>query len=266
MSKSDSPKIHPTAIVHPEAKVHASCEIGPFCTVGAEVKMGANTRLISHVVMSGRTTIGEDNVFHPFGIIGGLPQDLKYAGEPTELVIGNKNTIRESVTLNIGTKGGGGVTRVGDNNLIMAYVHLGHDTLVGSNTVIANACQIAGHVVIEDWAIIGGITGVSQFLRIGAHCYIGGGSGIERNVPPFTFGKGSTGNYENLGMNLVGLKRRGFSDAAISALREVDKLYIKDKSLEKEIVLKKIEETLGAVPEVQQFVQFVRASEKGVYR
>ncbi len=265
MSKS-AMKIHASAIVHPDAQIHSSCEIGPFCTVGPEVKMGEGNCLLSHVVIEGRTTIGEGNVFHPFGIIGGAPQDLKYEGEPTELVIGNRNTIRESVTLNIGTKGGGGVTRVGDSNLLMAYVHLGHDTVVGSNTVIANACQIAGHVVIEDWAIIGGLCGVSQFLRIGAHCYVGGGSGVERNVPPFTFGKGATGAYENLGMNLVGLKRRGFDDQAITALREVDKLYIKDKSLEKEVVLRKIEEALGTIPVVQQFVKFVRASEKGVYR
>ncbi|MBI3555755.1 MAG: acyl-ACP--UDP-N-acetylglucosamine O-acyltransferase [Deltaproteobacteria bacterium] len=265
MSRTAS-KIHASAIIHPEAQIHESCEIGPFCKVGPAVKVGAGNRLLSHVVIENRTTIGENNVFHPFGIIGGEPQDLKYEGEPTELVIGNGNTIRESVTLNIGTKGGGGVTRVGDGNLLMAYVHLGHDTVVGSHTVIANSCQIAGHVVVEDWAIIGGLCGVSQFLRIGTHCYIGGGSGIERNVPPFTFGKGATGSYENLGMNLVGLKRRGFDDQAIAALREVDKLYIKDKSLEKEIVLKKIEEALGSVSVVQQFVKFVRASEKGVYR
>lgn len=260
------PKIHPTAIIHPEAKIDPSCEIGPFCTVGPKAVLGARNRLLSHVVVDSRTTIGAENVFFPFSVIGGVPQDLKYDGEETELIIGDRNTIRESVTLNIGTKGGGGVTRIGSNNLLMAYVHLGHDTIVGSNTVIANGCQIAGHVTIEDWAIIGGLTGVSQFIRVGAHCYVGGCSGVERDVPPFTFGKGPTSGYETLGMNLVGLKRRGFDDKAISALREVDKMYFKDKSLEKEAALRRIEEHLGSVPAVQQFVKFVRASEKGVYR
>lgn len=258
--------IHPTAIVHPEAVLDPSCEIGPYCMVGPHVKMGAGNRLISHVILENRVTIGEANVFHPFGVIGGVPQDLKYKGEDTELKIGSRNTIRESVTLNIGTVGGGGVTRVGDDNLLMAYVHLGHDTVVENHTVIANGCQLAGHVVIEDWAILGGLSAVSQFIRVGAHCYVGGCSGVERNVPPFAFGKGPTSGFEILGMNLVGLKRRGFDDKAISVLREIDKMFFKDKSLEKDVALKKIEEQFGSVEVARQFVRFVRASEKGVYR
>lgn len=260
------PKIHPTAIVHPEAKIDPSCEIGPFCTIGPEVKMGARNRLISHVVVDRSTTIGDDNVFHPFAVIGGVPQDLKYKGEATELIVGNRNVIRESVTLNIGTQGGGGITSIGDDNLLMAYVHLGHDTRVGNRTVIANGCQIAGHVTIEDWAIIGGLSGVSQFLRVGAHCYIGGCSGVERDVPPFSFGKGPTSGFEVLGMNLVGLKRRGFDDQAIAALREIDKIFFKDKSLEKEAAVARIEQQLGTIPVAQQFAKFVRAAEKGIYR
>lgn len=263
---SEKPRIHPTAIVHPEAQLGLGCEIGPFCTVGPEVKLGERNKLISHVVVQGRTTLGEDNVVHPFAVLGGAPQDLKYKGEETQLVVGNRNSIRESVTLNIGTDGGGGITKLGDDNLLMAYVHLGHDTIVGNRTVIANSCQIAGHVLIEDWAIIGGLSGVSQFVRVGAHCYVGGCSGVDRDVPPFTYGKGPTGGYENLGINLIGLKRRGFDDQAISALRDVDKMFIKDKSLEKEAVLRKIEDTLGSVPVVEQFLKFVRASEIGVYR
>lgn len=259
-------KVHPTAIVHPEAKIHASCEIGPFCTIGKDVTLGANNRLMSHVVMENKTTVGEGNVFHPFSVIGGAPQDLKYKGEQTELVVGNGNTIRESVTLNIGTQGGGGVTRVGDKNLLMAYVHLGHDTIVGSNTVIANGCQIAGHVLVEDWAIIGGLSGVSQFVRVGAHTYVGGCSGVDRDVPPFSYGRGPTGNYEVLGMNLVGLKRRGFTDDDISSLQEVNKIFFKDKSLEKEAALRKLEEHLGTKPVVQQFIKFVRGAEKGIFR
>ena len=259
-------KIHPTAIVHPEAQIHESCEIGPFCIVSKEVKLGSNNRLMSHVVVENGVTVGTDNVFFPFAVIGGVPQDLKYKGEATELIIGNHNTIRESVTLNIGTAGGGGVTKIGDHNLLMAYVHLGHDTIVGSNTIIANSCQIAGHVTVEDWAIIGGLTGISQFVRVGAHTYVGGCSGVDRDVPPFSFGRGPTGNYEIMGMNLVGLKRRGFVDEDIAALQEVNKVFFKDKSLEKEAALKKIEEKLNSRPVVQQFLNFVRASEKGIYR
>lgn len=259
-------KIHPTAIVHPEAQVHESCEIGPFCIVGKDAKLGAGNRLLSHVVLENRVTMGEHNVVFPFSVIGGVPQDLKYKGEATQLVIGDHNTIRESVTLNIGTAGGGGVTKIGDHNLLMAYVHLGHDTIIGSHTIIANSCQIAGHVTVEDWAIIGGLTGISQFVRVGAHTYVGGCSGVDRDVPPFSFGRGPTGSYEILGMNLVGLKRRGFVDEDITALQEVNKIFFKDKSLEKEAAIKKVEEKLNARPVVQQFVKFVRASEKGIYR
>jgi UDP-N-acetylglucosamine acyltransferase len=259
-------KVHPTSIIHPEAKVHPSCEIGPFCTIAANVVIGAENRLMSHVVIESNVTIGERNVFYPFSVIGGLPQDLKYRGEKTVLTIGNNNVIRESVTLNVGTEGGGGITSVGDHNLLMAYVHLGHDTRLGSHTVIANSCQIAGHVTIEDWAIIGGISGVSQFVRVGAHSYVGGCSAVDRDVAPFSMGRGSTGNYEVLGMNLVGLKRRKFSDEDISALQEVNKLFFKDRSLEKEASLQRLEEKLGSNKTVQQFIRFVRSSEKGTYR
>jgi UDP-N-acetylglucosamine acyltransferase len=264
-NKIDS-KIHPTAIVHPEAEIGAGTEIGPFCIIGKGVKLGANNKFLSHVVVENRTTIGDENVFYPFGVIGAVPQDLKYKGENTELIIGNKNTIRESVTLNLGTQGGGGVTRVGDDNLLMAYVHLGHDTILGSHTVIANSCQIAGHVTIEDYAIIGGLSAVSQFKRVGAHSYVGGCSAVDRDMPPFAMGRGPNPGFEILGMNLVGLKRRGFNDEEISALQDINKLFFKDKSLEKEASLKRIEEQLPKLKVVEQFVKFIRTSEKGVYR
>lgn len=259
-------KTHPTAIVHPEAVVHESCEVGPYCIIGPKVKLGPSNKLLSHVVMESRTTVGESNIFHPFSVIGGAPQDLKYRDEPTELVIGSHNTIRESVSLNIGTAGGGGLTKIGDYNLIMSCVHIGHDTIVGDRTVIAGGCQIAGHVKVEDWAIIGGLTGVAQFIRIGAHSYVGGCSGVDRDVPPFSFGRGPTGGYEVMGMNLVGLKRRGFADGDISTLQEINKVFFKDKSLEKEAALRKIEELFGASGIAQQFLKFVRGSEKGIYR
>lgn len=228
--------------------------------------MGPNNRLISHVVVQNHTTIGEGNDFYPFAVIGAAPQDLKYKGEKSELVIGDNNTIRESATLNLGTAGGGGVTRIGNCNLLMAYVHVAHDTTIGDNTVIANSCQIAGHVTIEDWAILGGLTGVGQFLRIGAHSYVGGCSGVDRDVAPFTLGRGPAGSFGIMGMNLVGLKRRGFKKEEIAALQEVDRLFFKDKTLDKGAALARLEETLGSVSVVLQFIEFVRASEKGIHR
>lgn len=259
-------KVHPTAIVHPEAEIDSSCEIGPYCIVGSKVKMGANNVLRSHVVVENRTTIGSGNQFFPFSVIGGAPQDLKYEGEDSELVIGNDNDIRESVTLNIGTKGGGNVTSLGNGNLIMAYAHLGHDAHVADKTVIANACQIAGHVVIEDCAVIGGMSGVSQFIRIGAHSYVGGCSGVDRDVPPYSLGRGPTGYYEVRGMNIVGMKRRGFSAEEINVLQEINRLFFKDKTSEKEATLQVIEKQFPQSEVAKHFVLFARASEKGIYR
>lgn len=263
MSKAE---VHPTAIVHPDAQIHDGCSIGPFCTVGKDVTLGLNNRLISHVVIQNRVTVGNENTFHPFAVIGGIPQDLKYRGEESELVIGDKNTIRESVTLNIGTAGGGDVTRIGNNNLFMAYVHIAHDTVVGNNIVIGNSCQIAGHVTIEDWAIIGGLDGVSQYVRIGAHCYIGGCSGVDRDVPPFTFGRGPAGNFVIQGINLVGLRRRGYRKEEIAALMEVNKVFFEDKTCPIAVALAHLEEVLGSVGVVQEFIKFVRSSKKGTFR
>jgi len=259
-------KIHPTAIVHADARIHESCEIGPYCAVGKDVTLGLNNRLISHVVIQNRVTVGNGNVFHPFAVVGGTPQDVKYQGEKTELIIGNDNIIRESVTLNIGTTGGGGITRIGNGNMFMAYVHIAHDTAVGSHTIIGNSCQIAGHVIIEDWVTIGGLTGVAHHLRIGAHCYIGGCSGIDRDVPPFTFGRGPTGHFFILGINLTGLRRRGFSKEEIAALQELNLIYFKSKMLDKSVALAHVEEMLGSMGVVQEFIKFVRTSQKGTFR
>lgn len=258
--------IHPTAIVHPDATIDRTCEIGPYCTIDKDVVMGPHNKLVSHVVVQNHTTMGEGNIIYPFCVVGAIPQDLKFKGERADLIIGSHNVIRESVTLNLGTAFGGGVTRIGDCNLVMAYVHVAHDCVVGNHAVLVNACQLAGHVVIEDWAIVGGLTGVSQFCRVGAHSYIGGCSGVDRDVAPFTMGRGPTGNFEILGMNLVGLKRRGFDRDEILALQELRDLYFLDKSLEKEQALVRLEERLPSSAVVAQFVKFVRASKKGIYR
>lgn len=256
--------IHQSALVHPEAQVHPTAEIGPWCTVGPKARIGARTRLMSHVVVDGWTTLGEDNTVFPFAVLGGVPQDLKYKGERTELVIGNRNTIRESVTMNLGTVGGGGFTRVGDDNLIMAYSHLGHDCVVGNHCVLANYAGLAGHVTLEDHVIIGGIGGISQFVRIGAHAYIGGFTGLERDVPPFVVAMGTRPTLIK-GTNIVGLKRRGYATETIQKINEAVKLWTRP-DVQKEQCLLEIESQYGDVAEVRQLVEFIRASETGVAR
>jgi UDP-N-acetylglucosamine acyltransferase len=256
--------IHSTAIVHPEAKLHPSVEVGPWCTVGPHVKIGKGSKLISHLVVEGWTTIGEDNVFFPFGVVGAVPQDLKYKGEPTELIIGNRNTIRESVTFNLGTVHGGGKTVIGDDCLIMAYTHLGHDCIVGNHCIISNYGGLAGHVILEDHVTVGGMCGISQFVRIGAHAYIGGQSGLERDVPPFTIALG-TRPTNIKGANIVGLRRRGFTTESIQKINEAIKLWGRT-DIQKEPCLLEIESQFGDSPEVLAFVAFIRKSETGVVK
>jgi UDP-N-acetylglucosamine acyltransferase len=256
--------IHPSAQVHPEAQLHPSVDIGPWCTVGPHVKIGAGTRLISHVVLDGWTEIGEDNVIYPYAVLGAVPQDLKYRGEETRLIIGDKNTIREAVTMNLGTVQGGGKTQVGDHCLVMAYSHLGHDCIVGNHCIIANYGGLAGHVILEDYVTLGGMTGVSQYVRVGAHSYIGGQSGLERDVPPFCIAVG-TRPCSLKGANIVGLRRRGFSAETIQKINEAIKLWARP-DVQKEQCLLEIESQYGEYPEILNFVSFIRKSETGVAR
>lgn len=259
-----SVKIHPLALVDPKAQLDSSVEVGPWCTIGPNVRIGKGTRLISHVVVDGWTTIGEENTIFPFASLGLVPQDLKFKGERTELTIGNKNSIRENVSIHLGTAQGGGFTRVGDSNLIMGYVHLGHDVIVGSHVILANYVGIAGHAVIDDHVIVGGQSGVNQFVRMGAHSYAGGQSAIERDVPPYCI---AIGNRPMLikGANIVGLRRRGFTADVISKINEAIKLWVRP-DVEKERALLEIESQYGEYPEVQSFIQFIRKSENGVTR
>lgn len=257
-------KIHPTAIVDSKAQIHPDAEIGPLCSIGPNVKIGRGTRLMSHVVVDGWTTIGEENTIFPFATLGLVPQDLKYKGERTELTIGNKNSIREAVSIHLGTAQGGGFTRVGDGNLLMGYVHLGHDVIVGNHSILANYVGIAGHAIVDDHAIVGGQSGVNQFVRIGAHSYIGGQSAVERDVPPFCIAVGSRPMMVK-GANIVGLRRRGFTADTISKVNEAIKLWIRP-DVEKERCLLEIESQYGEYPEVQSFVNFIRKSESGVTR
>ncbi len=253
--------IHPTAIVHPEAKLHSTVQVGPYCVIGPNVTVGAHTVFHSHVVVEGWTTIGESNEFFSFSVIGAVPQDLKYKGERTELIIGSHNTIRECVTLNLGTVQGGGKTAVGDHNLLMAYVHLGHDCIVKNHCILANSVGLAGHVLVEDYANIGGMVGVSQFVRVGMHCYVGGKSTIDRDVLPFSIVVGER-PAEIKGANIIGLRRKGYKPETITAINESIKLW-KRTDVTKDQCLLEIETQFGEVPEVQQMVQFIKKSDAG---
>ena len=218
--------IHPTAIVHPGARIGANVEIGPYSVIGEHVEIGDGTRVAAHVVIEGHTRIGRDNHIYQFASIGGMPQDKKYKGEPTRLEIGDRNLIREFCTLNTGTVQDAGVTRIGSDNWIMAYVHIAHDCQVGDNTIFANNAQIAGHVHVGDWAILGGMTGVHQFVRIGAHAMTGGGTLLLQDLPPYVTCAGNPA--KPFGVNSEGLKRRGFSADSIAAIRRAYKTLYRE--------------------------------------
>jgi len=218
-------KIHPTAIVEPGAEIHATAEIGAYSIIGANVVIGARTRVGPHVVIDGKTNIGEDNIFYQFSSIGAPPQDKKYVGEPTRLEIGDRNTIREFCTFNRGTVQDVGVTRLGNDNWIMAYVHLAHDCQIGNNTIFANNAQLAGHVQVGDWAIMGGFSNVHQFCKIGAHAMVGMSTSLTQDVPPYVILSGNPAQAH--GINSEGLKRRGFSREAITAIRHAYKVLYK---------------------------------------
>jgi UDP-N-acetylglucosamine acyltransferase len=209
--------VHPTALIDDKARVPASCKIGPYCVIGPDVELGENCELISHVVIYGPTKIGSNNRVFPFSALGIEPQDVSYKGDPTRLEIGDNNVIRESVTINRGTVKGGGTTRVGSHILIMAYSHIGHDCQIGDHAMLVNAATLAGHVTVEEWAVVGAMCPVHQFVRIGRHAYIGGGTVITQDVLPFsmTSAKRETHAY---GLNKVGLQRRGFSDERLKKL------------------------------------------------
>jgi UDP-N-acetylglucosamine acyltransferase len=218
--------IHPTAIVDARAELDSSVSVGPYTIIGPHVRIGAGTTVGPHTVIEGHTTIGRDNRIFQFASLGAVPQDKKYAGEPCELVIGDRNTIREFVTFNIGSPGGGGITRVGNDNWLMAYVHLAHDCIVGNHTIFANNAQLAGHVEIHDWVILGGFTNIHQFVHVGAHGMTALGSVLLANQPPFVMSEGQPAKARS--MNFEGLRRRGFSAPRISAVKAMHKILYRD--------------------------------------
>ena len=254
--------IHPSAVIARGAVVSDSCTVGPFSTIGPEVVLGEDCTLISHVVLDGRTRIGARNVFHPFCAIGVAPQDLKYGGEPTELEIGDNNTIRECVTVSRGTVGGGGVTRIGSNCLLMTCVHIGHDSQIGSHCILANAATLAGHVIIEDYATVGAFSPVHQHCTVGKYAFIGGGTIVTQDVLPFSL---TSSRRENkaFGMNKIGLARRGFSPERLQVLQKAFRLLLAAK-LNTAQALEKIKELEGE--DAALLAAFIERSERGVIK
>lgn len=254
--------IHPSAVIADGAEIGENVEVGPYCVIDEHVKLGDGCRLASHVVLSGHTTIGKNNRFFPFASIGHEPQDLKFHGEASEVVIGDDNTIRESVTINPGTEGGGMLTKIGNGNLLMAYSHVAHDCIVGNEVIMANNATLAGHVTVEDGAIIGGMSAIHQFLRIGKYSMIGGMSGIVKDIPPFCL---TAGGYRPglAGLNLVGLKRRGFSSDQIRVLKELYRLLLQGSGKLGDR-LQEAETIAGDNPDAQHLVEFVRTAGRGL--
>ncbi|MHC4992879.1 MAG: acyl-ACP--UDP-N-acetylglucosamine O-acyltransferase [Planctomycetota bacterium] len=251
------------AVIHPEARIGQDVHVGPFCVIGAAVTIGDRCRLVSHTVVEGPTELGADNIVSPMASIGGPPQDLKFAGESTALVVGCRNRIREYVTLNRGTAGGGGVTRIGDDNLFMAGAHVGHDSQVGSGTVFANAATLAGHVEVGDHATIGAFSGVHQFCRVARSAFVGGYSVVTQDALPWVLTVGN--RAKSHGLNLVGLKRGGYTPETINALKRCYMRLFRSK-LRLADALDQVEQELGHFEEVRYFVDFVRGSKRGVCR
>ncbi|SEN72306.1 acyl-ACP--UDP-N-acetylglucosamine O-acyltransferase [Brachymonas denitrificans] len=259
--------IHPTALIDPAAELAADVEVGPYAVIGPDVRIGRGSKIGAHCVVQGHTTIGEDNTFFQFSSIGAAPQDKKYAGEPTQLVIGDRNTVREFCTFNTGTAQDSGCTRIGNDNWIMAYVHIAHDVQLGSQTILANNATLAGHVHVGDWVIIGGLSGVHQFVKIGAHAMVGFSSAISQDVPPFIMADGNPAAAR--GFNVEGLRRRGFGPERIAAVKAMYRqIYRAGLTLEQAVEgLPAIEaERPEAAADVQLMRDFLAASRRGIVR
>ncbi|MEK6556328.1 MAG: acyl-ACP--UDP-N-acetylglucosamine O-acyltransferase [Bdellovibrionota bacterium] len=258
--------IHPTAIIGPNVEIHPEASIEPYVVITGQVKIGRKTKVESFVRIGadqGKITIGEENLILSGACLGGIPQDLSYKGENTELVIGDRNTIREYVTMNLGTNKENGITKVGNDNLIMAYVHIAHDCQIANNVVLANSLQLAGHVRIADYARIGGMVGITQFTRIGRHAYVAADSTINKDIPPFTIAQGRWARVR--AANKIGIERAGFSKDEVDKInRAVRALIMGERTIE-EAIQKITEECLPST-NVEELIQFIRASEQGIAR
>ena len=256
--------IHPTAIVDPLARIAESAEIGPYCIVGAEVEIGARTRLMANLYLEGPTWIGEDNLFYPFSSVGVASQDLKYKGERAETRIGDRNRIREFVTIHRGTQGGGLATRIGSDNLLMTYTHVAHDVRIGDHVILGNSVGLAGHVIIDDWADVSPFSGVHQFCRIGRHAFIGPYSVIKQDVLPYSL----TSNKPEVavfGANSIGLERRGFERPVIESLQTAFRLLTRSQ-LNTSQAMERIRAELPSSPELEELLRFIQSSERGVVK
>lgn len=256
-------EIHPTAIIASSAEIDEDTNIGPFCIIREGVHIRKGTKVISNAVIEGNTEIGENCIIYPFTSIGLPPQDLKYKGEKTGVKIGNNNIIREYITIHRASIGGDRVTTIGDNNFLMAYVHIAHDCKIGNYVNMANVATLAGHVIVEDYAVIGGLVAIHQFTRIGTYAMVGGFSGVNQDIPPYTITSGTPAKL--FGLNSIGLKRHGFSDQTISELKKAYKMLFREKRTLKDAI-KKIQEDLPYTEEIKHLIEFVQKNKRGICR
>ncbi len=256
--------IHPTAIVDPSAKIPESCSVGPYCVIHAGVELGDNCELISNVVLGGPSRIGSHNKIYPYAVLGMDPQDITYKGEPTRLEVGDHNIIREYVTITRGTTKGGGITRVGSHILIMAYAHIGHDCSIGDHAMLVNAATLAGHVTVEEWAVVGALCPVHQFVRIGAHAYVGGGTTITQDVLPYSMTSAERDTHAYM-LNKIGLQRRGFSPERISALHHAFKVLLASK-MNTSQAIEKLRAESTTDEDVEGLLKFIESSKRGVIK
>ncbi len=255
--------IHSTAIIERGAELDPSVEVGPYAVIGPRVCIGPRTKIGPHAVLQGHTTIGADNQIFQFASVGAIPQDLKYAGEPTRLEIGDGNQIREFATLHLGTAGGGGLTRVGSKNLFMANSHVAHDCQIGDHVILANCASLGGHVQIEDGAIFGGLSAVHQFTRVGKLAFISGGAMVAQDVPPYCTVQGDRAQL--IGLNTVGLTRAGLDDAAVRRMKRAYRIFFRSKLGLREAVAR-VRAEYGGHPEIDHLVGFIEGSERGIAR
>ncbi|MBI4527632.1 MAG: acyl-ACP--UDP-N-acetylglucosamine O-acyltransferase [Deltaproteobacteria bacterium] len=256
-------KIHKTALVDPRAELDADVAVGAYCVIGPQVKIGKGTEMRSHVVIEGNTTLGADNVVFQFASVGSRPQDLKYKGEESRLIIGDHNTIREFVSINPGTAGGGMVTQIGNHNLLMMYCHIAHDCILGNCNIIANGATLGGHVQIEDYVIVGGLVGIHQFVKVGTGAILGAGSMVSKDIPPYC---NATGDRAKLrGLNLEGLRRRGFTREQIDALKRAYRIIFRSGLKTKEALTKVCREIPNSA-EVQYLARFIENCQRGICR
>jgi UDP-N-acetylglucosamine acyltransferase len=256
-------EIHSTAIIHPKAEIDEDVSIGPFSIIGEGVRIKKGTKLVSNVIIEGDSEIGENCIIYPFTSIGLPPQDVKYKGQKTGVKIGSNNIIREYITIHRASVGGDGITTIGNNSFLMAYVHIAHDCKIGNSVTMANVATLGGHVLVEDYAYIGGLVAIHQLIRIGAYAMVGGFSGVNQDIPPYTMSSGAPAKL--FGLNSIGLKRRGFQDQTISELKKAYKILFREKHTLKEAI-KKVQEELPYTDEIKHLIEFMEMKRRGIIR